>query len=110
MSDLDLEIFLAKNDLMTSDIEIMAGAIRSNKGDIQVFYALVIKELERYVAGHPQDAEGRALMGYAYFKKGYIDQAISQYELALKIKPDDYSIRHDLGVALREKGFRDGGC
>lgn len=107
MSDRDLETFLSKNNLMTRGA---VEAMRDGKGDRQAFYALAVKELEPYVASYPQDAEGHAWLGYAYFKKGLIDQAISQYELSLKIKPGDYSVRHDLGVALREKGFKDGGC
>jgi Flp pilus assembly protein TadD len=104
MSDRDLEAFLNKNRLMTPE------AILNYKVDPAAFYEISIKVLEPYVTDHPNDAGGHAMLGHTYFKKGSIDQAITQYELALNISPGDYSVRHDLGVALREKGYRDGGC
>ena len=108
----DLESFLLKNNLFSSEIKNTIEIIRKNPDDhIQKeFWDLAIKELEVYVERCPDEADGHAQLGYAYFKKGLIDKAITQFEHALKINPNDYSTRHDLGVALSEKSKRDGGC
>jgi len=111
MSDIDdLVSFLRKNDLLTSDIRSATETIEFGNGDPRMFHSLAIKELEPFVASHPRDAEGHARLGNAYYSSGRIDRAITQFELSLKIDPGNYSVRHDLGVALQEKGLRDGGC
>ena len=43
-------------------------------------------------------------LGHALLKKGQIDEAIRQYQEAIRLKPDDADAHNNLGVALGQKG------
>ena len=46
-------------------------------------------------------------LGTALEQKGQIDEAISQFQEALRLQPDDAEARYNLGNALAEKGQPD---
>jgi len=46
-------------------------------------------------------------LGIALFKEGQIDEAIGQYQEALRLKSDDAQAHYDLGAALAVKGRTD---
>jgi Flp pilus assembly protein TadD len=47
-------------------------------------------------------------LGAALYKQGQLDEAIRQYEEAIRLKPGDPGAHNDLGNALDEKGQTDG--
>jgi protein O-mannosyl-transferase len=51
------------------------------------------------------DAKGpRNRLGGVYFNKGRIDEAIEQYEIALRLDPDSVISHYNLGLAFSSKG------
>lgn len=48
-----------------------------------------IPHLQKYVAARPDDVFGHALLGAAFHRANRFDEAAQEYELGLKIKPDD---------------------
>jgi len=52
----------------------------------------------------PHKPRPRSNLGFAYRKKGKIDEAISHYEHALAIDPDYLDAHNNLGVAYAKKG------
>jgi tetratricopeptide (TPR) repeat protein len=55
------------------------------------------------VNDHP-DAKSRHALGSLYLLEGKIDEAVKQFEEALKTAPDNARIHNDLGAALMELG------
>jgi len=51
--------------------------------------------------------EAHARLGLVFNKEGRLDEAISQYREALRLKPDDADTRFDLANALYRKGMWD---
>jgi rhomboid protease GluP len=51
--------------------------------------ARAIPHLQKYVAARPDDVFGHALLGAAFHRANRFDEAAQEYELGLKIKPDD---------------------
>ena len=43
-------------------------------------------------------------LGTAFAKQGQLDEAIRQYEEALRLKPDNAEAHYSLGIALGQKG------
>jgi protein O-mannosyl-transferase len=53
----------------------------------------------------PKKARGHYNLGISYAQLKRTDDAIAQYQIALKSKPDDADIHNNLGVALAAQGF-----
>jgi Flp pilus assembly protein TadD len=45
-------------------------------------------------------------LGVALFKQGQVDDAISQFQRALQLKPDDPQARDNLRAARQQKSIR----
>lgn len=81
-------------------------------------YDEAVADLDAYLAEHPDSADARARLGYAYLKKDRPADAVAQLERALTIRPgDSYAVLYlglahlkngDLGRAIDVwQGFRD---
>jgi protein O-mannosyl-transferase len=56
------------------------------------------------IARNPNAWMAQNMLAYALAEKGQIDEAISQYQQGLRVKPDDAGAHNNLGVALLGKG------
>ncbi len=59
------------------------------------------------LAKNPNCWIGHNNLGNVLVNKGQLDEAISQYQMALEINPSHIEARNDLGVALAQKGRLD---
>jgi Flp pilus assembly protein TadD len=59
------------------------------------------------IAQNPECWIAYGHLGWTQFTKGDVDSAISNLELALKIKPDDPDVHDSLGLALKQQGQLD---
>jgi len=55
----------------------------------------------------PYKARPHSKLGNAYFKKGMLDEAISEYKKALTINPNFIAVHSNLGYAFHNKGMLD---
>lgn len=60
----------------------------------------VLHELETAAAENPQDAEAQAALGNYYANTGDFDQAVTYYERAVQLSPEDWTIRLTFAQAL----------
>ncbi len=67
-------------------------------GDIKQFDA-AIEELKKVIEAESGYAEAHNSLGFVYFKKGNIGEAVSHYEQALKIRPDYEQAASNLNIA-----------
>lgn len=63
-----------------------------------------IELIEKAVAEEPENGAFRDSLGWAHFKLGDLDGAISELEKAAELIPDDSEVRIHLGEAYRKKG------
>jgi membrane associated rhomboid family serine protease/Flp pilus assembly protein TadD len=63
-----------------------------------------ISRLQTYVAGHPNDPDGHAQLGYVLQLSKREDEAQPEYEKALKLKPDYPEVQFNLGEIYLHKG------
>jgi Flp pilus assembly protein TadD len=56
----------------------------------------------------PNKARPHVSLGWALYKKGKVDEAISHYKKALSIEPEFPKVHTNLGLALAEQGDYDG--
>ncbi len=54
-------------------------------------------------ASRPDDADAHKNLGVALDKKGQTDEAIRQYQEAIRLKPGDADAHNNLGIALTRK-------
>jgi tetratricopeptide (TPR) repeat protein len=59
---------------------------------------------ENAVEGSPHKARPHYELGVAYFTLGRIDEAINEYQIALKLDPDYFSAHNNLGLAYFNQG------
>ena len=52
----------------------------------------------------PNNGAFRDSLGWAYFKAGKLDEAITELEKAAELAPDDSEVREHLGEAYLKKG------
>ena len=52
----------------------------------------------------PSKIRGRVNLGYAYSRQGRFDQAIREFQAALKLDSEDYQLYSNLGVAYKGQG------
>ncbi len=55
----------------------------------------------------PYSLRAQYNLGKAYQSQGFIDSAIGQYRIAIKLDPDNPALRINLGTAYRAKGYID---
>jgi tetratricopeptide (TPR) repeat protein len=79
-------------------LEIARAALRA--GDNIV----AITELKRMLEQHPTFPDLHNLLGVAYDHEEMTDDAIEEFETALRLKPDYIDARLNLGLALVERG------
>jgi cytochrome c-type biogenesis protein CcmH/NrfG len=60
----------------------------------------VLHELETAAAENPQDAEAQAALGNYYANTGNFDLAVTYYERAVQLSPEDWTIRLTFAQAL----------
>ena len=63
--------------------------------------------LEEYDALTPDDAQARNNLGSALASQGNYDEAIRQFQEAVRINPNHADARNNLALALAKKGLRD---
>ncbi len=82
------------------------GFIEYNKAGImlsQKKYEEAIPIYKDFIAKHPDVVDARSRLGFAYLKLGRLDEAITQFETALKMEPGDpYSVLY-MGIAYLNK-------
>ncbi|KAF0218422.1 MAG: hypothetical protein FD174_2883 [Geobacteraceae bacterium] len=59
------------------------------------------------VAKSPGKARPRYNLGTALNQQGFVDEAIDQFQIALRLDPANADVRHNLGVAYVAKGLMD---
>ncbi|MCL5292521.1 MAG: tetratricopeptide repeat protein [Actinobacteria bacterium] len=64
-------------------------------------------ELEKYVREHPRDLAGRLNLANAYLNQGYYNEAIEQYNQALKLNKKEQSSVVGIGLAYMKKNDDD---
>lgn len=67
----------------------------------------VSPQLEQYVRDHPRDLRGRLNLADAYLNLGYSDEAIEQYNQALKLNKKEQSALVGIGLAYMKKEDED---
>jgi len=55
----------------------------------------------------PNNVRARVNLGVVYSERGWIDKAIEQYQVALKLMPDSTEALGNLGIAYAKKGWLD---
>ena len=63
-----------------------------------------VTELQDWARTHPQDSQVRINLGNTYYDMGRFDAAISWYEEALQLEPDNVDVGTDLGTAYLYTG------
>ncbi|MBI4838224.1 MAG: tetratricopeptide repeat protein [Nitrospirae bacterium] len=66
-----------------------------------------IRLWEDVVKKSPGNTRGHSNVGFAYYNHGRLDDAIEEYKIAIKLKPDFVDPYIHLGEALAEKGLWD---
>ena len=67
-------------------------------------YAQAIPILEKWVAGHSNDADGFNWLGFAYRKTGQLDPAFKAYKRALGLDPQHKGAHEYIGEAYLQVG------
>ena len=63
-------------------------------GNVQAAVSTFIRLLDR----HPGDEDGAYMLGRIYYQEGLIDQAMGQFQRALRINPQSYKAWDNLGL------------
>ena len=90
-------------------IPMLAGSVLLHRNLIKLYHrelalrkedllASVVAHYERLVAEDPNDAEAHVDLGYVYYRQQKKDEAFSEYQRALDLAPEDYSIQYKLAV------------
>jgi Flp pilus assembly protein TadD len=83
---------------VAAGLEVARGALRSGDN------TLAIRELKKLLALHPNFPDLHNLLGIAYDNEEMTDDAIEEFEQALRLKRDYLDARLNLGLALFERG------
>lgn len=67
----------------------------------------VSPQFEQYVRDHPRDLRGRLNLADAYLNLGYYDEAIEQYNQALKLNKKEQAALVGIGLAYMKKNDED---
>ncbi len=67
-------------------------------------YDQAIPLLEKYVAENPKSADGFNYLGYSHRKLGRFDEALANYQMALKLQPQHRGANEYLGELYLEMG------
>ena len=62
---------------------------------------------EDTVKKSPNNVRARVNLGVKYSEKGWIDKAIEQYHVALRLMPDSTEAHENMGIAYAKKGLLD---
>src|SRR5262250_3180037 len=57
-----------------------------------------INYMKRYVTARPNDALGHALMGFAHQQAHHFDEAVGEYQTALKLEPNYRFVEAHLAI------------
>jgi tetratricopeptide (TPR) repeat protein len=79
-----------------------SGTIKRNpvwKDDLSIWVDTAMKSPESHSVHHN--------LGLAYYDRGRIDEAIAEYKLALKLRPDEADVHNNLGLAYYDQGRTD---
>lgn len=69
-----------------------------NKGD----FKKALPKLEAYVEGHPADAQSRGMLASSYWLSGKSEQALAEYLVILKDKPEDAETLYKVGILYQQ--------
>ncbi len=64
----------------------------------------LVRTLEQRVVENPQDLNARLSIGAAYLERGLAEEAVVQFQEALKLAPNDITAQIGLGRSLRASG------
>jgi Tfp pilus assembly protein PilF len=70
-------------------------------------HELATRELKKSLSMNPNYPDLHNLLGIAYANMGLIDDALLEFETAIKIHPDYLKARLNVALTLYEKGSRD---
>jgi spermidine synthase len=85
--------------------------LRANNHLIREFMAKnqgqndMIKRFAQRLQYKPNDAESQFNIGLVYQQKGWLDAAMTQYQDAIRLDPDNPLIRHNLALLYDQKGW-----
>jgi membrane associated rhomboid family serine protease/Flp pilus assembly protein TadD len=85
--------------LFVAVVRVRSYAVELEKGERALDakqYDAAIQHFRKYVAASPDDAYGHALLGFSYHAKKQCDQAASEYQRTLALKPDLAEIQASL--------------
>jgi tetratricopeptide (TPR) repeat protein len=95
---------LAASVLATEPDNATALKIKGNAeyflSDFEQSISTLITLLER----HPEDADGAYMLGRIYYQEAHLDQAIGQFERAVRLDPTAYKAWDNLGLCWEAKG------
>lgn len=72
--------------------------------EVKEVYDLAEMDMRRRVELYPRDPAGHSILGYVYFERGSLDEAIGEFKKALEIEPDLAAVRIVLGEIYLGKG------
>jgi len=83
---------------VAAGLEVARQALRAGND------ALAIHTLKGLLAQHPEFPDLHNLLGVAYDNEEMTDDAVEEFEIALRLNPDYVDARLNLGLALHERG------
>ncbi|MBU1950915.1 MAG: tetratricopeptide repeat protein, partial [Candidatus Eisenbacteria bacterium] len=57
-----------------------------------------LSHLSKAIESEPTNVKGRIALGFEYASQGFVDEAIVQFEVAAKLRPDFPDVRYNLGL------------
>ena len=96
-SELPFRVFKAANKIR---ININIGIYWDNRGD----FARALSQFKKAIQIEPQNAEGYFTLANSFYNNKKWEEAINNYRVALKLKPELTQARLNLDIVLRQVG------